>query len=125
MSDQQQQQKPQQPRPQGDRTPVRIKRLIFKSDGPGSRIGIRLPHGHDGRGEDVAAGLLAGVAGDVTTEIEHRPWLRVFHVTRTKRSTRTDKDKAGNDIEVESWIPMGEPFHIPDTWAVSVPADEL
>jgi hypothetical protein len=114
----------QQQRPSPERTPIRIERLMFQSEGNGSSIGMRLPDGTEGKGEKITPHLEAGIRGSTKIDIEHRPWMRVFRVTKSRRVTRTEKDRNGKDIEVESWIPMGPPYHVPDTWCVSVPADE-
>lgn len=96
-----------------ERTPIRIERLLISHHNPG---GVELPSGHDGKGLKRLHSVTAGVQGDVLTEIEHRPWMRVFRVTMSKR---VRLDSGG-----ERWEAIGKPFHIPDTWAVSVPADE-
>jgi hypothetical protein len=112
-------QKPQQPtKPQGDRNPIRIERLMFHSDKP-TMMGIRIPQGPESRGEEQRHDLLAGIHGQDRIDIDHRPWLRVFRITRWRRHTRT-----GPKGEIESWLPYGKPFHVPESWAVSVPADE-
>ena len=102
-----------------DRTPIPIRRLMFASANP---HGIPLPSGPDGRSEKISPNLHAGIHGDVKTEIEHRPWMRVFRVTRSKRVSRSGTGKDAK--EIVTWEPMGDPFHISDTLAVSVPADE-
>jgi hypothetical protein len=99
------------------RTPIRIERLIISHANPN---GVRMPDGLEGKSDKLQHVLNSGCHGDVTIEIEHRPWLRVFRVVKTKRVTRTGKD--GKDAV--TFEPMGRPFHLPDTWAVSVPFDE-
>lgn len=101
---------------QPERTPRIIERLIFISPNP---AGVKLPDGPDGKGERIIPFLNAGENGGVKIEIEHRPWLRRFFVTKSKKVSRTDKG-----IEVVSWEPMGKRFDIPDDWAVAVPVDE-
>lgn len=113
MSNDKQQQRP----PQGDRIPIIIERLLFTSANP---HGIKLPHGANGESEKIMPNLQAGILGDVKVDIEHRPWMRVFRVTKSRKVTRT----GGDGKEIVEWAPMGLPFHIPDTWAVSVPAGE-
>lgn len=104
------------PKQQGDRTPIRIEKLLIAH---ANAHGVNLPDGIDGKSQRLNHTVKAGIEGDVKTDIEHRPWLRVFRVTKTKRVTRTEGKQ-----EVESWVPMGRPFHLPDTWAVSVPGDD-
>ncbi len=106
--------KPQAP---PDRTPIRIEKLIFTSPNP---HGVNLPNGADGKGTHVQPNIVAGVHGSVKIEIEHRPWMRVFRVTRSQRVTRTGADNK----EIESWRPMGASFHIPEAWAISVVAED-
>jgi hypothetical protein len=112
------QNKPQQQRPAPDRTPIHIDRLMFWSDKP-TMMGIRIPQGNESKGEEQRHDLLAGIQGSDKVEIEHRPWLRVFRVARFRRQTST-----GPKGEIETWVPWGKPFHIPDIWAVSIPAEE-
>lgn len=120
MTDTAQQPKPTTPqKPAGERTPIPIERLMFTSP---NVHGVKLPDGQDGRGERIKPNLTAGMEGDVRTEIEHRPWMRVFRVTRSKRITRSGIGKDAK--EVVTWEPMGKAFHIPDNWAVSVPVEE-
>lgn len=103
-------------KPPAERTPIPIDKLIFTNI-----AGIKLPDGPEGKNERIMPNLTAGIHGEVKTEIEHRPWLRVFHVTKSKRVTRT----GGKDgKEIVSWEPMGKAFRIPDTCAVSVPAED-
>lgn len=113
-----QQQKPQQKPERGDRTPIRIKRLMFKSDKP-TMMGIRIPQGSESKGEEMRHDLLAGIHGADKVEIEHRPWMRIFRVTRWRKQTST-----GPHGEIESWVLWGDPFHVPESWAVSIPVDE-
>lgn len=110
--------KPQQPRPQAERTPIPIERLLITVMNPS---GVELPHGQDGKSVRRVHTVAAGIEGDISTEIEHRPWMRVFRVTKLRRLTRTDEK---TKKEVDSWVPMGKPFHIPDSWAVSIPAED-
>jgi len=112
------QQPPKPKQSSGDRTPIRIERLMFRSDKP-TMMGIRIPQGNESKSEEQRHDLLAGIHGQDKIEIEHRPWMRVFRVTRWRRQTST-----GPNGEIESWTPWGKPFHVPDTWAVSVPADD-
>lgn len=107
------------PKQQGERTPIRIERLMFHSDKP-TMNGIRIPQGNESKGEELKHDLLAGIHGADKVEIEHRPWLRVFRITRSRKATST-----GPNGEIESWVPWGRPFHVPDTWAVSVPMDDM
>lgn len=111
-------QQKQQGKPQGERVPIRIKRLMLWSDKP-TMMGIRIPQGTESKGEEQKHDLLAGIQGNDKTEIEHRPWMRVFRVTRWRRQTST-----GPKGEIETWVPWGDPFHIPDVWAVSIPEEE-
>ena len=115
-----QQPKPVAPKPVGDRQPIPIEKLLF-SAGP-NVASVKLPSGPEGKSERICPFLNSGVDGDVKTEIEHRPWMRVFRVTRTKRVTRSGIGKDAK--EVVSWEPLGKTFHVPDVWAVSVPVDE-
>lgn len=101
------------------RIPIPIERLLFTAP---NVHGIKLPHGIDGKSERILPNINAGMFGDERIEIEHRPWLRVFRVTKSKRVARSGIGKDAK--EIVTWEPMGKPFHIPDTWAVSVPADE-
>jgi hypothetical protein len=110
--------KPQQPRPQTERSPIPIERLLITVMNPS---GVELPHGNDGKSVRRVHTVIAGTEGDIKTEIEHRPWMRVFRVTKLKRVSRTD-EKAKK--EVVEFVPMGRPFHIPDSWAVSVPTED-
>jgi hypothetical protein len=110
--------KPQQPRPQTERTPIPIERLLITVMNPS---GVELPHGNDGKSVRRVHTVIAGTEGDIKTEIEHRPWLRVFRVAKARRVTRTDEK---SKKEVETWEPMGKAFTIPDSWAVAVPAED-
>jgi hypothetical protein len=101
-----------------ERAPIQIERLQFTTANP---HGLSVPYGPDGKSEKIVPNLTAGESGDVRTEIEHRPWMRVFRVTRLKKVTRTDEK---TKQEVVSWVPMGKPFHIPDIVAVSTPVDD-
>lgn len=96
--------KPQQP----DRTPIAIERLIIHHE---NTSGVKLPDGNEGKGMKPCHDLHAGEQGSIRIAIEHRPWLRVFHVTKERRVG-------------DSWQPMGKPFRIPDSWAVSVPVGD-
>jgi hypothetical protein len=118
MNDNAQNKPQQQQRPAPDRTPIRIKRLMLWSDKP-TMMGIRIPQGEASKGEEQRHDLLAGVQGNDKIEIEHRPWLRVFRIARFRKQTST-----GPKGEIETWLPWGDPFHIPDTWAVSIPEEE-
>lgn len=111
----------QPPQRQGtpDRTPIPIERLMFHSDKP-TMMGIRIPQGNESKGEEQRHDLLAGVHGADKVEILHLPWMRVFRIARFRKQTST-----GPKGEIEAWLPWGKPFHVPDTWAVSVPADEV
>lgn len=106
-----------QPRPQGERTPIPIARLLITAVNPS---GVEVPHGPEGKSVTRRHTIQNGIEGDVKTEIDHRPWLRVFRVTRMKRTTRSGP----NGKEIENWEPMGRPFHIPDSWAISEPVEE-
>ena len=99
------------------RTPIPIAKLLFTSANP---HGVKLPHGKDGGNEHIVPNLTAGEQGSVKIEIEHRPWMRVFRVTKLQKVSRTGP----NDKEIVTWEPMGRPYHIPDTWAVSIPAED-
>lgn len=101
-----------------DRTPIKIKRLMFRSDKP-NMPGIRIPQGPESKSEEQRHDMLAGIHGQDKIEIDHRPWLRVFRIARYRKQTST-----GPKGEIESWEPYGDPFHVPDTWAVSVPVEE-
>lgn len=110
--------KTQPPKQTGpDRTPIPVEKLIFISANP---HGLSVPFGPEGKSDKMLAYLVAGEHSDTKTEIEHRPWMRVFRVVKSKKVTRTGKDGK----EVASWEPMGKAFHVPDACAVSVPADE-
>src|SRR3990167_10114207 len=104
--------KEQKPPADQSRKPIPIERLVFTSPNP---HGVKLPDGLDGRGERILPNLTAGDHGGVKIEIEWRPWVRVFRVTRSKKVTHT-----GKDGEIVTFEAMGKPFHVPDTWAVSV-----
>lgn len=119
MNDNAQPNQPKQKIERGDRVPIRIERLMFKSDKP-TMMGIRIPQGNESKGEEQRHDLLAGIQGSEKIEIEHRPWLRIFRITRSRRQTST-----GTRGEIETWVPWGKPFHVPDTWAVSIPAEDL
>lgn len=114
-----QQSQPQQPKqkPSADRTPIPIEKLLITVMNPS---GVELPHGSKGESVRRLHTVLAGMEGDIKTEIEHRPWTRVFRITRTRKVTRS----GANGKEIVSFEPHGKPFHMPDTWAVSVPVDE-
>jgi hypothetical protein len=107
------------PKTSPERTPIRIDKLFFTAP---NVHGIKLPDGPQGGSERIVPNLTAGEHGTVRIEIEHRPWMRVFRVTRTQKVTRSGVGKDAK--EIETWEPMGKPFHIPDTWAVSVPVEE-
>lgn len=109
-------QRQQQPSAPPERTPIPIAKLLFTAANP---HGVKLPDGWTGANERIVPNVVAGDSGEVRTEISHLPWMRVFRVTKSRRVTRTEKGK-----EVTTWDPMGKPFHIPDSWAVSVPAGE-
>jgi hypothetical protein len=108
---------------QPDRTPIKIKRLLFKADKP-TMHGIRVPGGPDGKGEDYRHDLLAGVSGSDKIEIDFRPWLRSFRIARYRKQTRTAIGKDGKGYEAEDWLPAGEPFYVPESWAVWVPVED-
>lgn len=114
---------PTQPKQQrterSDRTPIKIDRLMFHSDKP-TMMGIRIPQGNESKGEEQRHDLLAGIAGQDKIDIWHLPWMRVFRIARWRRTTST-----GPKGEIESWVPWGKPFHVPDTWAVSIPSEDL
>lgn len=101
-----------------ERVPIPIERLIFNTSNP---AGLKLPDGPEGKGERIVHNVVAGELGDIRTEIDHRPWLRVFRVTKLKKVTRTDEK---TKKEVANWVPMGRPFHIPDCSAVSIPVED-
>lgn len=101
------------------RTPIRIAKLLFTSPNP---HGVKLPEGLDGANERIVPNLTAGVQGETKIEIEHLPWMRVFRITKTRKVSRSGEGK--NAPEVVTWEPMGRPFHVPDTWAVSIPVAE-
>ena len=109
---------PQKQRP--DRQPIRLDRLMFKSDKP-TMNGIRIPAGEHGKGEEQKHDLLAGVHGTDKVELFHLPWMRVFRIAWFRKQTHTGKDGK----EIEEWVPRGKPFHVPDDWAVSVPTEEM
>jgi hypothetical protein len=110
--------KPQQRQERIERKPMRITRLMFHSDKP-TMMGIRIPQGDASKGEEQRHDLFAGVQGNDKIEIWHLPWPAVFEITRYRRQTST-----GPNGEIEKWVPYGSPFHVPDTWAVSIPAAE-
>lgn len=110
------QNKTQSNKPDPSRTPIAIEKLLLTHTNP---HGVKLPDGVEGQSEKMCHTLTAGVLGDVKIDIEHQPWRRVFRVVKWKKVTHTEGDK-----EVVDWKPMGKPFHIPDAWAVSVPAGE-
>jgi hypothetical protein len=116
MNDNTTKQNPQQ-RPQSERTPIQIARLLITAVNPS---GVEVPHGPEGKSVKRAHTIQSGMEGDIKTEIDHRPWLRVFRVTKMKRTTRTGP----SGKEIESYEPMGRPFHIPDSWAISEPVEE-
>lgn len=91
-----------------DRTPIRIEKLLFTS---ANAYGVKLPDGTDGRNERIVPFITAGVQGDIKVEIEWRPWLRMFRVTKSRKGS-------------DGWLPMGRPFMIPEAWAVSVVAED-
>lgn len=103
---------PQKP----ERTPIPIARLLITHSNPS---GVEIPHGIDGKGVRRVHTINAGLEGDIRTEIQHEPWARVFRVTRARKVTRTDKGK-----EVVTYEPMGRPFRMPDTWAISEAVEE-
>ena len=103
----------------GERVPIRIDRLMFHSDKP-TMMGIRIPQGNESKGEEQRHDLLAGIHGQDKVEILHLPWMRVFRIARFRKQTST-----GPKGEIETWAPWGKPFHVPDTWAVSIPAEEM
>lgn len=105
-----------QKKPTADRVPIRIEKLILVS---ANAYGLKVPDGTDGRGERIIPHLTAGIQGDVKTEIEHRPWLRMYRVQKSRRITQTE-----NGRSVELWHPMGRAFQVPETLAVAVLADE-
>ena len=92
----------------GERIPVRIEKLIIAGSNP---HGVMLPWGMNGETERQQHRLVAGINGAEKVEIEHRPWMRVFRITKYRQVG-------------DRWEPMGKPYHMPDSWAVSVPVDE-
>lgn len=112
---------PKQPqqRSSPDRTPIPIERLLITVMNPS---GVELPHGQDGKSVRRVHTVVAGEEGGISTEIEHRPWMRVFRVTRLRKITRTDPKDPKK--ELTSWTPMGRPFHVPESWAVSIPLED-
>lgn len=111
-----QQQKPQR---QADRTPIKIKRLMFHSDKP-TMMGIRVPQGPESKSEEQRHDMLAGIHGQDKIEIDYRPWLRAFRIARFRKQTST-----GPSGEIESWTQYGDPFFVSDTWAVWVPVEDM
>lgn len=111
---------PKQARPQQttERAPIPIKRLVIAHANPN---GVRMPDGPEGNSSKLVHELKAGEHGDVKIEIDHRPWLRVFRIVKMKKVTRTDEK---TKKEIHSWVPMGDPFHMPDTWAISIPFED-
>jgi hypothetical protein len=105
-------------KPQGERTPIAIHKLIITHSSP---HGVHMPDGPHGEGQRQDQYVLAGTLNDRRTTIEHLPWMRVFRIARERRITRSGEN-GGKEIEI--WEPMGRPFHIPDTWAVSIPAED-
>ena len=109
----------QKQRPSGDRQPIKIDRLMFHCDKP-TMMGIRIPQGNESKGEEQRHDILAGIHGQDKVMIWHLPWIRVFRVARFRRQTST-----GPDGEIESWVPWGKPFHVHESWAVSIPTEDL
>lgn len=99
------------------RQPIAIERLFFNAPNP---AGIKMPEGYEGKGEKIRHNLVAGVEGDVKTEIDFLPWLQAFRVKRSRKLTSTGADKK----EVVTWKPMGGPFFIPQAVCVWVPVGE-
>lgn len=112
-------QQPKQQRQQGDRTPIKIERLMFHSDKP-TMMGVRIPQGPESKGEEQCHNLLAGVAGQDKIEIDYRPWLRAFRIARFRKQTST-----GPTGEIEKWEPWGKPFCVPESWAVWIPSEDV
>lgn len=109
---------PKQPKTPSEpaRTPIRVDKLLIAHSNPN---GIRLPDGSEGKSDKMQHTVEAGEKSDIKTEIDFRPWLRMYRVAKSRKVTRTVGDK-----EVASWAPMGKPFFIPEAWAVCVLADD-
>lgn len=114
-----QQPQPQQPkqRPSADRTPIPIEKLLITVMNPS---GVEIPSGPKGESVRRVHTIIAGLEGDTKTDIEHLPWLRVFRISRSKRVTRS----GANGKESVSYEPLGKPFRMPDSWAISIAVDE-
>ena len=105
-------------KPRGERVPIAITKLLISHANP---HGVKLPYGPNGENARIVHHVKSGVDGDVRTEIEWRPWMRMYRVTRMKKVTRTGKDGK----EVLTWEPMGRPFLIPESWCCAILAEEL
>lgn len=103
--------------PQSDtRTPIPLSKLIITHANP---HGVKVPKGYEGKSEEMRHSLLAGIEGDVKTEIDLLPWMHAYRITRTRRIMREEKGK-----NVEGWTPMGAPFFMPREWAIWIPVEE-
>lgn len=110
----------QQPRQQGDRTPIRIEKLLFTSHNPN---GIKIPDGDKGTNERFAPFLIAGENSGTKYDIEWRPWMRMYRVVKSKKISRSGQGKDAK--EVLTWEMVGKPFLIPEALAVAVLAEDL
>lgn len=87
----------------GERTPIPIKELHVTTGNP---HGATLPvPGRDGGFSHVAHRVIAGTADGTVTEIDWRPWMRMYVV-----SVRRNKEEP-------------RVFMMPETWACAVPID--
>ena len=87
----------------GERIPIAIKELHVSTGNP---HGATLPvPGRDGGLSHVAHRVIAGVMDGVKTEIDWRPWMRMYvvSVSRNNEAPRV--------------------FTMPETWACAVPLD--
>lgn len=99
------------------RQPIAVEKLLITHANP---HGVKLPHGDEGKSDKIQHHVKAGIEGEIKTEIDFLPWMQSFRVKRSKRHTRTGPDKK----EIETWNPIGQPFYVPQTWAVWVPVGE-
>lgn len=101
----------------GARQPIAIERLLVNHSNP---HGIKMPWGYDGKGEKILHTLIAGIEGDVKTEIDLLPWMQAFRVKRN----RVVKRSGAGDKEILTFEPMGKAFYVPMGACVWVPVGE-
>ena len=94
------------------RTPIPLSKLIITHANP---HGVKIPKGYEGKSEEMRHSLLAGIEGDIKTEIDLLPWMHAYRITRTRRVIEKD---------VIAWRLMGAPFFMPREWAVWIPIEE-